>query len=302
MTRIALDKDPFRGRDPSRGPARRIGAGLRGFFIVAVIVALGAILVGHLTGRLRNHPRYRVDPGQVEILSAPENLGETLKQSLLAVRPFAEPRSLFDERLLADVRDAYAALPWVRSVAVVRREFPRTVLVRIVPRCAFGVIEYAGGRAVVDADGLRLPDDVPGPGTPRPVIRVGSERRPPPTGRRFESTPARHGLAVLRTLLPHLEEGCLHGLRIVAVDATNALGATDPRESEILLLAEPGAVIEWGRSELSPFADLELPATRKIENIARVLDAAPDLKDVASIQVRWREPTYRAVPQREEER
>ena len=121
------------------------------------VVTLLPYLIQRLPS-LASRPEYRLATKQIRLVPAPENpvpsnlLDQVREQSKL-------PRelSLLDEKLAANLAEAFARHPWIAKVVSVRKSHPATVTVEVKDREPVGMVQVKGGRFPIDASGVVLP-------------------------------------------------------------------------------------------------------------------------------------------------
>jgi hypothetical protein len=79
-------------------------------------------------------------------------------------------------------------------------------------------------------------------------------------------------------------------LRCVGVAAVDVTNVGSKRASEIVLELANGTVVEWGSASTGALGALELPASRKLDNLLLVHDRHPGLQGVERIHAASQDP------------
>lgn len=197
--------------------------------------------------------------------------------------------SFFSPKLTSFYESPYAASAWVRRVLDVQPVYPNRVRVFLeVREPVLGVVAGGGDIHLVDERGVRLPGVRvrPPEGLTRPFYRLNGVLRPPPRAGEVWSRGTVEGAAVageLQALTPDM----VSAARIHTIDVANIGGRIERRRSEILLETESGAVIEWGRSSLSPRARTEPALADKIERLYQALLYYPGLVGLERVKLQF---------------
>ena len=125
--------------------------------LIVGVVALLPYLVQRLPN-LASRPEYRLATKQIRIVPAPEspvpaNLLDQVREQAKLPREL----SLLDEKLAANLAQAFARHPWIAQVVSVRKSHPATVTVEVKYRQPVGMVQVKGGRFPIDAAGVVLP-------------------------------------------------------------------------------------------------------------------------------------------------
>jgi hypothetical protein len=258
--------------------------------------ALALTLVFYLgraaTDAAARSPTFFVDPTRAALEEAPPWLPpEWVAEAQAALRGLP-PFSIFDSRGTEEAERALRGLNWVRSVEPAGRTFPRIARLRIRVRRPVARIEAGEGMTLLDDEGMLLP--LPGPERevhlpplPRLLATRGDLGEPPGVGAAWRDRRVKTGVAAAVEVRPLvLRRG---PSRVVAIDVTAADGKDGPLASPVVLLAEGGARILWGR----PAAERafgELSTAAKLEALSRVEATYPGLAGVREADLRFDRP------------
>ncbi|MGH7151105.1 MAG: cell division protein FtsQ/DivIB, partial [Planctomycetota bacterium] len=255
-------------------------------------LTLAFYLARAATDAAAQSPTFFVDPTRAVLEEAPPWLPPEWAAEAQAALRDLHPFSIFDSRGTEDAERALRGLGWVRSVERAGRTFPRTARLRIRVRRPVARVDSAGGSALLDEEGKLLPSPGPEreaflPPLPRLVATRGDFGVPPGLGLPWRDRRVRTGVAAaveVRSLV--LRRG---PSRVVAIDVTDADGKEGPLASPVVLLAEGGARILWGR----PAAERafgELSTAAKLDALSRVEATYPMLGGVREVDLRFDRP------------
>ena len=146
-----------------------------------------------------------------------------------------------------------------------------------------------GGRDIylLDESGRRLPGvrkRAPD-GIRHPLLRIDGVVAKPPFPGDVWSDPVREGVSVALAL--RRRPDLVRRAGIVAIDVSNVGLRVDRKESEIVLVTAGGARIEWGRSDVSPWAANEVSVEHKLELLEMAMSAYPGLAGVDRLRVQF---------------
>lgn len=198
--------------------------------------------------------------------------------------------SLLNPRLVPYIAERLKADPWVRRVVRVERRYGDPsggVRVRLEIREPYLVVERREGYFLVDRDGVRLPGQYArrpclDPGVPVYPVR-GIPGPVPVAGARWEDPGILAAVDVADVLGGYGVGGMVS---TQAIDVSNIGGRVDRREPEILIWAEQGVAIRWGRPRTTE-AYGEPDVRTKLQSLAMVLRQYPRLGGLASVDVRF---------------
>lgn len=126
----------------------------------AALVVLAALLLPRLKGispELERRDEYRVKISQIEVDSPPHWVPHDFVAQALDQANLPEELSLLDDRLVADLAEAFRLSPWVEEVVSVRKSFPAKVQVALRFRQPVAMVEVKQGQYPIDAQGVLLP-------------------------------------------------------------------------------------------------------------------------------------------------
>jgi hypothetical protein len=190
----------------------------------------------------------------------------------------AERLSVFQPGVLARVRAAVAASPWVRRVeglefAHPTRTQPGAVSMRLSLRTPAVLVKRGRDSYLTDAEGVRLgePYDEAAAGWFRVPLIVGTAGTEPPPlpGEVWQARDVLEGVAVARVLHASGVLVQFPERPIESIDVSNIDGRRSAAASEILLSCG-GQTLSWGRSPLST-RGRTLSVPKLIENLRTVL-------------------------------
>ena len=196
--------------------------------------------------------------------------------------------NLFDDRLVPFVAAKLKSDPWVRPETVrVERSFDRGLTARFDLRRPHLVVERREGYFLVDREGFRLP----GAYARRPILDPAVAVYPvrgipgplPAAGARWEDPGIAAALDVSDVLQGYGVSGMVAAQ---AIDVANAGGRINPLEPEILIWAEQGVAIRWGRPRSTDVFG-EPDVKMKLQALAMTLRQYPRLTGLASVDVRF---------------
>ena len=121
------------------------------------IVTLLPYLIQHLPS-LASRSEYRLATKQIRLVPAPESpVPGNLLDQVREQNKLPRELSLLDEKLAANLAEAFAKHPWIAKVVSVRKSHPATVTVEVKYREPVGMVQVKGGRFPIDASGVVLP-------------------------------------------------------------------------------------------------------------------------------------------------
>lgn len=266
---------------PSR-PGFRLRSGrLSAVVLLVLIVGLSLFLVDLLKRRAAQSGFFRVDPGEISLGELPDFVPERVVLELQALVQ-VEPRSIFDPSLIDDLTASVARHPWVKEVAGAHRVLPNKVALEILMRAPAAVVEVGSWKVTVDAEGIVLEDRASL--APAGLMKVRGDKksipRIPKVGNPFRCQAVADGLAVVQDLAKCSGHVVFRYMRVLAVDVT---GVGTSRPSEVLLEVQNGPVIEWGSAPSGALGAIELPPSRKLDNVLVVHDRNPGFRGIARI-------------------
>ncbi|MFW5858192.1 MAG: cell division protein FtsQ/DivIB [Planctomycetota bacterium] len=218
-------------------------------------------------------PAYRLDARALRTMAESADLPAGARAELHRLAETAAGRSLLDPHLPAELRDAYAASPWVAKTFPFRRQLAdRAVVADILLRMPAAQVYRDGHYYTVDETGALLPTAAGDrPDTALPLIRCRLAE-PPAPGAAWPSEELHDALGVLRTLRRSSLASRLEILQVTVdrsgfIDRSLRRRQTPPR---IALHTANGAVIHWGAYNRDEDTDRPLPR-EKVERLRRVL-------------------------------
>ncbi|WP_157605948.1 cell division protein FtsQ/DivIB [Schlesneria paludicola] len=221
----------------------------------------------------------------------PANLVEQVERQFDVSREL----SILDERLAADVAEAFRQHPWVARVVSVRKSFPAAIRVELEYRRPVAMVQVPGGRIPIDLSGVVLPtadfsanDLASFPLiqniAPSPSLRPGSVWK----------DPALQSAAKLANLLRDKWQP----LKLEAIFVPREDPSSDPKDVSLVLIGQGSSRILWGRAPGSDHPG-ELEPVQKIRRLENYLTEFGDYtqpKGPYEIDIRhWRENSRRPL-------
>jgi hypothetical protein len=251
------------------------------------VLAIMFLAVGAAVGyfKLRTYVEQRLafpsEAPRVVLKNRPVWMTDFLADQIIEkVQPPAA-RSALDQRMLVAVCEILKTNPWIKEVKQVRRAYGKkpgdTIEVDCEYRAPIALVQYGQVYALVDAEGVKLPELFSAGQLPRIMfgengrvnIRVieGVAKAPPETGRKWVSEDLSAGLEMVQLLYgkPYAEE-------ILSVKVSNYGGRVDAREAWIVLVTRDKTEIMWGRPKSAGDAFVEIPWYRKLDRMQRIVE------------------------------
>ncbi|NUN48483.1 MAG: hypothetical protein HUU15_06605 [Candidatus Brocadiae bacterium] len=270
-------------QDAGSGPLARHG-------FTAVITILGALLLvlvhRSVYAYLQVGDSYTIDLASLHVADRPEWAGDALVGEFRTSGPLTGKMSIFDPDVVRRVTEHYQANPWVARVLSVEKEFPNSLRVKVEMRKPAVAVEVRGRYILVDRERIRIPGEYAQ--VPRfsfPVAKVlGVRSAAPEPGKVWDDAMVDAGVSVGCALADNRID---RQMTVTGIDVSRV--GRGGRESEIVILAEDGVAIEWGRAPAAGKHG-ELPVDEKILNLKGVLMSQPRLKGVARVKVQFDDP------------
>jgi hypothetical protein len=286
--RVGSNERPSGGSLPAAARRRKLPARLPALSLLVLIAVLGVLIVDLVKRRVVGAAYFRVNPEQVEVGELPAFVPEHVAEEIRALTNVGS-RSIFDGALVEDLRGAVSSHPWVSEVASVHRVLPNRVALDLRLREPFAVVEVGAWRLAVDDEGVVLedhPSRIPA-GLPR--IRGDKKAIPriPRVGHAFRCQPVTDGLSVAEDLAKNAEHTAFRYLQVALIDVS---GVGSARLSEIVLELTNGTIVDWGSARCGTLGPIELPASRKLDNLLTVHDRNPGLQGVARVNAATKDP------------
>ncbi len=255
---------------------------------VGAVAAVAAGVCGLVWGfqelgaSVATHPDYVVSRDELELAAGPSWMTPAMlaELDLRTLDPeFPATFSLLDPAVCARLAAAYARSPWVERVERVVKhdprfaaraqraaaddpeaDPPRALEVQLVFRRPLAFVERAGGLALVDEKGVRLPGTYREPRL-RPVgatedlsllVITGVRSAPPEPGRRWDDATVEAGVKVARGLAPRRAR-----FDLAKIDVSNVGYRQDSQRSEVAVYTSRGTEIRWGKAPTRQAALLE---------------------------------------------
>lgn len=279
------EKKPKSSRDPDTGPGDRADAPSLLHTLLqmtlAVCLLAGLVMGVMLMRRYVERTAVRADqPIHVLLKSRPTWMSDFLAEQIIAsVRPM--PGSPFDKKLLIEAHHRLASNPWVRQVRQVQRLYDQAPGDTLEIDCDFrtpvALVAWGEGYWLVDAEGVKLPEQYNAQQVPRIVvapdqslsIRIieGVQHGPPQAGQTWPGEDLLAGLGLVKLLygVPWCQE-------VVKVNVANYAGRVEPRDAQLVLVTRYATEIRWGRPIDARDFFIEIPPAQKLDNLRRVYE------------------------------
>ena len=155
------------------------------FFVLIGVVTYH--LWTNYSDQVFQQPQYRLKPELLKITPQPEYIRSDVKASAVMSGQLKDA-NLLEERIILQVRQAFAVQPWVKKVLLANKRYPSTVEVELVYRRPVAMVEVpAGTLEGYDYEGL-LPIDDEGVLLPVEITEAEAMRFPKVGG--VDSVPA----------------------------------------------------------------------------------------------------------------
>lgn len=273
-------------RSPTEGerPASAVWGAAR-WLVVAVLVLLVWLTSERAAAWRASLPRYEVDTSLVRVGSSCPWLSRSDLEAIeRSTGLHGETFSFFDPDLAHQLTAAYSRSAWIRRVVSIQKVYPDRVRVAVeIERPAAEVVTHAG-RIYVTRKGVRLPGIVRNRDFAVPLI-VGARAPAPTPGKRWSTAVAEGSDLAFR--LTSRTPGLVAAAGMSRVDVANVGGRVDVKKAEIQIQTTSGAVIEWGRSRLSPLGIEDPPFEHKIASLRLALAAYPGLSGLERVKLQF---------------
>jgi hypothetical protein len=257
---------------------RQVALNVTVFLLLAGGAAVG---YSYLRAYVEHRLTFPVDPPRVVLRSRPVWMTDFLAEQIVASVQPVTARSSFDQQMLVNAYEILRHNPWIKQVNQVRRAYGQkpgdTIEIDCDYRAPIALVRYGDVFALVDADGVKLPELFSGAQLPKIMfgqdgrvnIRVieGVVRPPPEPGRKWVSEDLSAGLDLVQTLYgkPYAEE-------VLTVRVENYGGRVDPKEAWVVLVTRDHTEVRWGRPRGASDAFSEVPWHRKLEYMQRIVE------------------------------
>jgi hypothetical protein len=263
-------------------PRLRLRSGrLSAVVLLVLIVGLSLFLVDLLKRRAASSGFFRVDPSEISLGETPDFVPERVVAELQALVQ-VEPRSIFDSSLVDELSSSVARHPWVKGVPAANRVLPNKVALEIVLREPVAVVEVGSWKVTVDSEGWVLEDHASL--APPGLVRIRGDKksipRIPRVGSPFRSQAVVDGVAVAVDLAKCSDHVIFRYAKIATIDVT---GVGKEKSSEIVVEIQHGPLVDWGSAPSGALGPIELPASKKLDNLLIVHDRNPGFRGIARI-------------------
>lgn len=263
-------------------------------FVLGVTVFLLLIIHRQVYAHYAMEPQYQINLAPLEVLAAPDWCNDPSFEDAIRTSLKMEGKtSIFDNDLVAHLRDKYESNPWVARVESIEKQFPNKLTVKLELRRPVVVVELKkwNNRSfyyLVDKDTVRIPGEyytVPALPITLPIV-VGVRNSPPLPGQKWQDKGLTDAIDVACVFKQY---DVYQKLDVAAIDITNSGGKRSKQSSEIVILTGNHTQIEWGRP-VNTDKPFELSAAEKIKNLCRVLEVSPQLQGIKMVKVQFDQP------------
>ena len=246
-----------------------------------VLLAGGAVGYSYLKNYVEHKLTFPVDAPRVVLKNRPVWMSDFLAEQIIAVVQPPMARSAFDQQMLVNAYEMLKSNPWIKQVKQVRRAFGSapgdTIEIDCDYRAPIALVRYGDVYALVDADGVKLPELFSASQLPnimfgqdgRMNIRVieGVVRPPPDPGSRWISDDLSAGLEMVQLLY-----GKQYAEQVQIVRVNNYHGRLDAKEAWLVLQTRDRTEVRWGRPPSASDAFAEVPWPEKLKNMERIVE------------------------------
>jgi len=245
-------------------------------------------------------PRFRVG-GETVSLSGAAEYCPAAREEIRRLGLQAAGRSVLDPWLLADLRRAYEASPWVKRVCRLARIFPDRVAVDFVLRMPVAQVASHGWYWLIDAEGVLLSvpgSEKPHAGLPEIVGNLpGMLSRQPAYGQMWSDVAVMDALGLLRVLRDSPLSEALHVRRLIVHRGSflDTLECRRQHRPRLDIQTREGILVRWGTFNSADLPE-ELLNSEKLAMLRSLLSQDFVTTPGICLDVRTRVPGY-AMPQ-----
>lgn len=267
---------------------------------ILMILGVVALIVERIWSSAGKSSTFRVNTAQwtTPIPSWVKLTKKTLSARIQQDDFLKKPHSIFEKDLEKNVAARYEALPWVRKVTSVAKEYPNTLDIEVEWRAPVARVRYAGREYLLDGDGVVLdPVNYDEGKLDYALLVIEAVAQPPAALSVGKPWPAEDVAAAAK--MAQFLQPLLKDLRkkakdqpvdpIMGIDLRNY---GNERKSAILLRTAGGKFIKWGKppgkeSPNEPSAETKLKNLQKIYNNSPGLTAYKDQPLKTFIALHW---------------
>lgn len=240
---------------------------LAGIALVCGLIIMSPRLVKSLPN-IANRPEYQLRVENIQVTEIPQWVPKGLITEVAPKAGLTPSRSVLDERLTADIADAFRQHPWIEKVIKVSKRVPAHVIVELVYRRPVAMVEVPTGLLPVDGLGVLLPPTAftPEDAQRYPLITQPKSSPAGAVGKAWGDPQVVAAARLAAALLPHWQD-----FRLAAIEIPAGVDLRAPQEELVFqLLTQGGSRIVWGRAP-GVIYPLELSADQKIGRLEECL-------------------------------
>lgn len=265
-------------------------------FPLALIISAAICGAGALWLRALSDTRFHMGGQTLGLAGSARECPEATRDLDELAARFAG-RGLFDHQLLSEIRSAYSASPWIKSILRLRRVFPNRVEVEFILRLPVAQVKKNGQYWLVDNNAMLLPapgSKQPAVGLPEIVASVSdSFRDQPAVGAVWGDQGVQGALKLMQAIWASPLAEALPVRRVVVHNGTflDALKRQHPKLPRFDLEVGDSALVRWGTFNDGDYSG-ELTSGEKLWMLSELLGRKEALKPGICLDVRTRLPGY----------
>ena len=211
-----------------------------------------------------------------------------VRREILNLPGVPERFSIFDDKAVRDVHDAYAGYSWVKEVRSIKKVYPNKLSMELVIRRPVVRVRDGNRYYLADAEGVRLSArHYDTDAALKLPYLYGMKEKIPAVGKKFAVEVAA-GIEVVTVLA---SADFYDELDVTAIDLSNLGGRRSRTESEIVVWTATRAAITWGRS--TAYAKFgELPVADKLKNLEKINGQRPGLRGLHTVRLEFDDVHY----------
>lgn len=266
---------------------------ISGFFIgVATLVGMIMLIHSEIYSHLVQNPTYTVRLDQFVETNYPSWAQNTVKQDINTTVAREGAINRVDRNYEKQIRKAYRSSPWVRSVEKVTNH-RNGIQVHLKLRRPVAIVVTPEGNVLVDETGTRLPGtygDVPDEFSDLPRTESLEQTGPEP-GMTWNSPRIK---AVSETAGYLRRTSIHHEIALKEIELEGSDLAWQTGRGELVFKSAGGHRVIWGRSA-SQAGPGEPEPERKLQNLFKILRAAPGLTGIQAVNLTFQRPVIKPM-------
>lgn len=243
-----------------------------------VFLTLMGVTTFHLwtrhSDKILSQPQYRLNPDLLQVTPQPEYIRSDVKANAV-INGQLKDANLLEERIVLQVRQAFAVQPWVKEVLYANKQYPSTVEVELVYRRPIAMVEIPPGTLEgidypsvlpIDDEAVLLPVEIT-EAEARKFPKIGGVNTAPagPPGSPWGDTRIAEATQIVMLLEDIWDQLELH--RIEVPPRTSSVN--QPESEEYQLVSKSRQRYSWG-----PALGKELPGEPSGKELAKRLRKA----------------------------